>query len=81
MRPRNFLTNSACGLCGKTALDEVRTRLPNPIPAPTPLVDVPTLAKLPDQLRSLQQVFAATGGLHAAGLFTPDGTPSWSART
>lgn len=72
--PRNFLTNSACGLCGKTALDEVRTRLPRPLPTPVPLIDVDTLAKLPTELRARQQVFDATGGLHAAGLFTPDGT-------
>ncbi|MEC3957207.1 formate dehydrogenase accessory sulfurtransferase FdhD [Nocardia sp. CDC153] len=72
--PRPFLTNSACGLCGKTALDEVRTRLRHPIPAATPRVEIDTLTKLPDELRSRQQVFDATGGLHAAGLFTADGT-------
>jgi FdhD protein len=32
------------------------------------------LAGLPDQLREAQRVFSHTGGLHAAGLFTPDGT-------
>ncbi|MEC3915402.1 formate dehydrogenase accessory sulfurtransferase FdhD [Nocardia sp. CDC160] len=72
--PRPFLTNSSCGLCGKTALDEVRTRLRHPLPAATPRVEIDTLAKLPDELRSRQQVFDATGGLHAAGLFTADGT-------
>ncbi|APB00909.1 formate dehydrogenase accessory sulfurtransferase FdhD [Nocardia seriolae] len=72
--PRPFLTNSSCGLCGKTALDEVRTRTRHPLPPDTPRVDIDTLAKLPDELRSRQQVFDATGGLHAAGLFTTDGT-------
>ncbi|MVU76164.1 formate dehydrogenase accessory sulfurtransferase FdhD [Nocardia sp. ET3-3] len=72
--PRPFLTNSACGLCGKTALDEVATRIRHPLPADTPRVEIDTLAKLPDELRSRQQVFDATGGLHAAGLFTADGT-------
>ncbi|MFC9997055.1 formate dehydrogenase accessory sulfurtransferase FdhD [Nocardia sp. NPDC127526] len=71
--PRNFLTNSSCGLCGKTALDEVRTRTRYPLPEGVPLLEVDTLAKLPDELRSRQQVFDATGGLHAAGLFTVDG--------
>jgi FdhD protein len=32
------------------------------------------LAALPDRLREAQRVFASTGGLHAAGLFTADGT-------
>ncbi len=70
---RNFLTSSACGLCGKTALDEVRTRTRFPLPAVEPFVDTAVLATLPDELRSRQKVFEATGGLHAAGLFTPDG--------
>ncbi|MBF6172135.1 formate dehydrogenase accessory sulfurtransferase FdhD [Nocardia blacklockiae] len=71
---RNFLTTSACGLCGKTALDEVRTRTRFPLPAGSPLVDTDVLAALPAELRSRQTVFDATGGLHAAGLFTADGT-------
>ncbi|WP_067699814.1 formate dehydrogenase accessory sulfurtransferase FdhD [Nocardia jejuensis] len=74
VRPRNFLTNSACGLCGKTALDEVRTRLRFPLPDLPAMVDVATLSRLPAELRSRQQVFDATGGLHAAALFTADGT-------
>lgn len=74
VRARNFLTTSACGLCGKTALDEVRTRTRYPIPADGRTVEVSTLATLPDELRSRQAVFDATGGLHGAGLFTADGT-------
>ncbi|GAB0103649.1 formate dehydrogenase accessory sulfurtransferase FdhD [Nocardia sp. JMUB6875] len=71
--PRPFLTNSSCGLCGKTALDEVTTRIRHTIPTGTPRLDVHTLTKLPAELRSRQQVFDATGGLHGAGLFTADG--------
>ncbi|WP_280276285.1 formate dehydrogenase accessory sulfurtransferase FdhD [Nocardia wallacei] len=70
---RSFLTTSACGLCGKTALDEVRTRTRFPLPAAGPLLDTDILAGLPGELRSRQSVFDATGGLHAAGLFTTDG--------
>ncbi|MBF6331540.1 formate dehydrogenase accessory sulfurtransferase FdhD [Nocardia transvalensis] len=70
---RNFLTTSACGLCGKTALDEVRTRTRFPLTGDGPLVDAEVLAALPDRLRSRQTVFDATGGLHAAGLFTAEG--------
>ncbi|WP_433680187.1 formate dehydrogenase accessory sulfurtransferase FdhD [Nocardia sp. CA-119907] len=71
---RNFLTTSACGLCGKTALDEVRTRTRYPLPTSSITLDSNTLAVLPDRLRTRQTVFDATGGLHAAGLFTTDGT-------
>lgn len=70
---RNFLTTGACGLCGKTALDEVRQRSRFPLAAPEPLVDTEVLAAMPGTLRGSQSVFEATGGLHAAGLFTADG--------
>ncbi|MEU6564723.1 formate dehydrogenase accessory sulfurtransferase FdhD [Nocardia nova] len=73
VRPRGFVTNSSCGLCGTTALDQVRTRSRFPLPAGTPRIDPAVLATLPGELRSRQTVFDATGGLHAAGLFTPDG--------
>src|SRR5699024_669575 len=71
---RNFYTTSSCGVCGKAALDAVRLRTQHP-PAEDPLmVTAETLATLGDQLRAAQRVFASTGGLHAAGLFTADGT-------
>ncbi|MGW5438920.1 formate dehydrogenase accessory sulfurtransferase FdhD [Nocardia asteroides] len=71
---RNFLTTGACGLCGKSALDEVRTHTRFPIPHDTAPVPIEVLWGLPAQLRAGQKVFDATGGLHAAGLFTADGT-------
>ncbi|MEU4740823.1 formate dehydrogenase accessory sulfurtransferase FdhD [Actinosynnema sp. NPDC023658] len=70
---RNFYTTSSCGVCGKAALDAVKlkTRFS---PADDPAeVDVDVLSALPDALRQRQKVFAATGGLHAAGLFTTTG--------
>lgn len=70
---RAFLTTGACGLCGKTALDEVRTRTRFPLPRDSFTVDTEVLAGMPETLRDKQSVFDATGGLHAAGLFTPDG--------
>src|SRR5437899_1202485 len=42
--------------------------------SPSGIVDTATLAAMPDQLRTRQRVFDATGGLHAAGLFSTDGT-------
>jgi FdhD protein len=68
---RNFFANSSCGVCGKAALDDVEVRC-----APVPggmTVDVDVLIGLPDRLREAQRVFDRTGGLHAAGLFAPDG--------
>ncbi|NUP26861.1 MAG: formate dehydrogenase accessory sulfurtransferase FdhD [Nocardia sp.] len=70
---RPFLTTGACGLCGRTALDEIRMRTRYPLPRPEPLLEAELLAGLPDRLRSHQSVFDATGGLHAAGLFTAAG--------
>jgi FdhD protein len=71
---RNFYTTSSCGVCGKAALDAVKlqTRFS---PAASPFeVKSQVLAGLPDSLRARQKVFASTGGLHAAALFTPDGS-------
>lgn len=71
---RNFTTTSSCGVCGKAALENVtlRSRFA-PRSAELP-VTPETLAELPDRLRERQRVFAATGGLHAAGLFDAAGT-------
>ncbi|MBF6164713.1 formate dehydrogenase accessory sulfurtransferase FdhD [Streptomyces gardneri] len=71
---RNFLTTGACGLCGKSALEEVRTRTRFPLPAGGLVVDSRVLAAMPGMLRDRQSVFDATGGLHAAGLFTAEGS-------
>lgn len=70
---RNFYTTSSCGVCGKASLDAVRLRTHFP-PSGDPVTVTPaTLATLPDALRAAQRVFQATGGLHAAGLFTATG--------
>ncbi|TCJ99317.1 formate dehydrogenase accessory sulfurtransferase FdhD [Nocardia alba] len=71
---RNFLTSGACGLCGKTALDEVRTHTRFPIPHASGSIGTDVLTDLSRQLRAGQKLFEATGGLHAAALFTTDGT-------
>jgi FdhD protein len=68
---RNFFATSSCGICGKAALDDVEVRCA-PV-APGPRVPASVLVTLPDRLREKQSVFDRTGGLHAAGLFTPGG--------
>jgi FdhD protein len=66
---RRFYTTSSCGVCGKGALEEVAV-LSAPLPA-GPHVLRSLLAQLPDRLE--QPGFELTGGLHATGLFGPDG--------
>jgi FdhD protein len=69
---RHFVATASCGICGKASLDEIEVRC-EPIPAGSPMVDRAVVVGLPDRLREAQRVFDATGGLHAAGLFEPDG--------
>jgi FdhD protein len=70
---RNFYTTSSCGVCGKASIDAVRTRSRFDVAADGMTVAAKDLVALPDRLRAAQQAFDRTGGLHAAGLFTPGG--------
>ena len=70
---RNFYTTSSCGVCGKASLDAVRTKTRFSPADDDAQVQYDVLAGLPDALRTRQQVFDRTGGLHAAGLFTSEG--------
>jgi FdhD protein len=70
---RNFYTTSSCGVCGKASIDAVRTRSRYPVDADDVRIEARVLTGLPDTLREAQRTFDATGGLHAAGLFTVDG--------
>jgi FdhD protein len=70
---RNFLTTSACGVCGKDSIEATRVRSAFDVAADPARVSPAVLAGLPDRLRDAQRVFSRTGGLHAAGLFTSDG--------
>ena len=66
--------SSACGVCGK---DSIEAALDLPAGAPRwsgPLPTPDVVRRLPDELREHQQVFARTGGVHAAGLAEADGT-------
>src|SRR5262249_22203829 len=70
---RSFYTSSSCGVCGKGALEAVAVDAPraeSELRLPLPLV-----ASLPQRPREGQAALEATGGLHAAGLFSATGEP------
>ena len=69
---RHFYTSSACGVCGKASIEAIQVRGGPPI-EPGMIVTPQTLFELPTQLSANQRLFADTGGVHAAGLFTVDG--------
>jgi FdhD protein len=71
---RNFVTTSACGVCGKESIDAIRVQARYDVSADQVRVPPPALAAMPDRLREAQRVFASTGGLHAAGIFTATGS-------
>jgi FdhD protein len=71
---RQFLMTSACGVCGKDSIEAIRVRSTFDVGADQVRVSPAVLAALPDRLRDAQRVFSRTGGLHAAGLFTADGS-------
>jgi FdhD protein len=65
---RNFTVSSSCGVCGKTSIEALERRIA-PLSSTVTIVR-PALLRLPALMREAQAVFAATGGLHAAALFS-----------
>lgn len=71
---RNFYTTSSCGVCGKGSIQSIRTVSPfSDWYKPELRLPTEALYGLPDKLRAAQSGFAATGGIHASGLFSLDG--------
>jgi FdhD protein len=68
---RLFYASSSCGVCGKASISQLAIRAPR-IEGDVS-VSAETLGALPQKLRTAQPVFEDTGGLHASGLFTPEG--------
>ena len=68
---RGLLSSAACGVCGRVAIADLELRATE-VSADT-RVSASILATMPATLREAQSVFATTGGLHGAGLFTIDG--------
>jgi FdhD protein len=72
LKPRQFSSGSACGVCGKTSLEQIHAR---GLRALTNLaqINARVLYDMPSALREVQTTFNSTGGLHAAALFTLPG--------
>jgi FdhD protein len=70
---RHFFASSSCGICGKASIEAIHVDAPPA--AAGPQVPAALLARMMEQLEARQSVFAATGGLHAAALFSAAGEP------
>ena len=70
---RNFLTNSSCGVCGKTSLDALEIIKKDKILKSSPKINYTFVLNSPSLLREKQSEFTKTGGIHASGLFSNDG--------
>ena len=70
---RDFLTNSSCGVCGKSSLDALEIIKKNKTNPSEPKIKKEVIVKSPDILREGQSEFSKTGGIHASGLFNSNG--------
>ena len=71
---RDFLTNSSCGVCGKSSLDALEIIKKEKTPKSNPKLSKDIIINSPSILRKNQSEFAKTGGIHASGLFSSDGS-------
>jgi FdhD protein len=72
LKPRQYSSGSACGVCGKSSLEQIHARGLQRISSRIQ-IEPRVLYSLPDALREVQTTFESTGGLHAAALFTLEG--------
>ena len=70
---KDFLTNSSCGVCGKSSLDALEVIKKDKTPKLNPKLSQAVLINSPSVLRKNQSEFAKTGGIHASGLFSSNG--------
>ena len=70
---RDFLTNSSCGVCGKSSLDALEIIKSTKTNASEPKISKDVIIQSPNILREGQSEFSKTGGIHASGLFNSDG--------
>ena len=70
---RNFITNSSCGICGKTSLDSIEVLKTKKIDLSFPKIGNNIILKSPELLQSNQSEFSKTGGIHASALIDNNG--------
>ena len=70
---KDFLTNSSCGVCGKSSLDALEIIKKEKTPKSNPKLSKDIIIDSPSILRKNQSEFAKTGGIHASGLFSSNG--------
>lgn len=72
---RHFYTSSSCGVCGKTSIEALKVQSPylNLAAQENLSFSAQDIIRMPDILRSAQNIFGQTGGLHASALFSVDG--------
>ena len=70
---RDFMTNSSCGVCGKSSLDALEVIKKNKTNPDQPKISKEVIIKSPFVLRENQSEFSKTGGIHASGLFNSNG--------
>ena len=70
---RDFMTNSSCGVCGKSSLDALEIIKKEKTFKSDPKLTKEIIIQSPTILRNNQSEFSKTGGIHASGLFFSDG--------
>ena len=70
---KDFLTNSSCGVCGKSSLDALEIIKKEKTFKTGPKLAKDVIVRSPSVLRQNQTEFSKTGGIHASGLFSSDG--------
>jgi FdhD protein len=70
---KNFITNSSCGVCGKTSLDSIEVLKTNKVDLSFPKINYNIILKSPKLLQKNQSEFSKTGGIHASALIDSKG--------
>ena len=70
---KNFITNSSCGICGKTSLETVEVIKKDKLNTSFPRIAKKIILKSPELLINEQSEFSKTGGIHASSLIDENG--------